>query len=202
MIGAALAVLVCLGSVDLARAESVGGYRSARFGMTEAEVLRAINMDFGIENGETRIVHPLQKTTALVVRTDDLVPGAGATQVVYIFGYRSARLIQITLSWGFPLETAVNAATLVRVARVMMNRMALQGLPDNTLSSDMTVDDGSIIVFRATDADAHVIEMRMKGPGVGLATDDGDDVTTSRLRLSFIQNAKLPDTYKVEPGAF
>ncbi len=202
MIGAAFAVLVWLGSVDLARAEGIDGYRSAHFGMTEAQVLRAIQMDFGIEGGETRIVHPLQKTTALVVRADGLVSGAGATQVVYIFGYRSERLIQVTVSWGHPLETAVNAATLVRAARAMMNRMALQGLPRNRLTSDMAVDDGSIIVFRANDANAHVIEMRMKGPGIGPAADDGDDEATSWLRLSFIQDAKTPDTYRIEPGAF
>lgn len=201
MIGAAFAVLVWLGSVDMAQAEGIDGYRSAHFGMTEAEVLRAIQMDFAIEGGETRIVHPLQKTTALVVRADELVSGAGATQVVYIFGYRSERLIQVTLSWGYPLETVVNAATLVRAARAMMNRMALQGLPRNTLSSDMAVDDGSIIVFRANDADAHVIEMRMKGPGIGPATGN-DDEATSWLRLSFIQDAKTPDTYRIEPGAF
>lgn len=202
MIGAVFAVLVWLGSVDLARAEGIDGYRSAHFGMTKAEVLRAIQMDFDIEGGETRIVHPLQKTTALVVRADSLVFGAGATQLVYIFGYRSERLIQVTLNWGHPLETAVDAATLVRAARAMMNRMALQGLPRNTLSSDMAVDDGSIIVFRANDADAHVIEMRMKGPGIGPAADNGNDEATSWLRLSFIQDAESPDTYRIEPGAF
>ena len=202
MSGAAFIILVWLGPLDAARAEGIDGYRSAHFGMTEAEVLRAIQMDFAIEGGETRIVHPLQKTTALVVRADELVSGAGATQVVYIFGYRSERLIQVTLSWGYPLETVVNAATLVRAARAMMNRMALQGLPRNTLSSDMAVDDGSIIVFRANDADAHVIEMRMKGPGIGPATGNDDDEATSWLRLSFIQDAKTPDTYRIEPGAF
>ncbi len=201
MSGAAFTILVWLGSVDVARAEGIDGYRSAHFGMTEAEVLRAAQMDFAIEGGESRIVHPLQKTTALIVRADGLVAGAGATQVVYIFGYRSERLIQVTLNWGYPLETVVNAATLVRTARTMMNRMALQGLPRNTLSSDMVVDDGSIIVFRAHDADAHVIEMRMKGPGIGPATGN-DDEAASWLRLSFIQDAETPDTYKIEPGAF
>ena len=202
MIGVAFAVLAWLGSVDLAQAEDIDGYRSAHFGMTEAEVLRAIQMDFAIEGGEARMIHPLQKTTALVIRADGLVSGAGATQVVYIFGYRSERLIQVTLSWGHPIETAVNAATLVRAARAMMNRMALQGLPRNTLTSDMAVDDGSIIVFRANDTNGHVIEMRMKGPGVGPATGNDNDETASWLRLSFIQDAKTPDTYKIEPGAF
>lgn len=202
MIAVAFAILAWLSPIDSARAEGIDGYRSAHFGMTEAEVLRAIQMDFGIEDGETRIVHPLQKTTALVVRADGLVLDAGTTQIVYIFGYRSERLIQVTMNWGHPLETAVDAATLVRVARAMMNRMALQGLPQNTLASDMAVDDGSIIVFRANDANAHVIEMRMKGPGIGPAADNGNDETPSWLRLSFIQDAETPDTYSIEPGAF
>ena len=204
VIGAIFAVLVWVGQNEAARAAEIEGYRSARFGMTEAEVLRAIEMDFGVDGGETRIVHPIQKTSTLVIRADGLVSGAGATQVVYIFGYRSKQLIQVTLSWGHPLEATTDAAILVRAARAMMNRMALQGLPANTLTSDKIVDDGSIIVYHAKDANAHVIEMRMKGPGIGPAADGdgGAEDETSWLRASFIQDIVTPDIYRIQPGDF
>src|SRR5580765_4945265 len=49
--------------------EPIDGFRSAKFGMNEVQVLAAIEKDFGVKAGEvSREDNPLEKTVALVAK--------------------------------------------------------------------------------------------------------------------------------------
>jgi hypothetical protein len=79
----------------------VEGFRSTKFGMTEADVKVAIANDFGIKGAA---VHEQpnagERTKVLLVKVADLLPGGGTVEISYVFGYRTKKLIQISVSCG------------------------------------------------------------------------------------------------------
>src|SRR5262245_6157832 len=77
------------------------GFRTARFGMTEAEVRSAIQKDFAVKPDQIRTApNALERTTALVVPLQALDPGPGPATAAYILGYKSKRLIQVNVVWA------------------------------------------------------------------------------------------------------
>src|SRR6185369_13874999 len=81
-----------------APAEPIDGFRSAKFGMAEAEVVAAIEKDFGVKAGDVaREDNPLEKTVALVAKVSDLIPDSGPARAVYILGYKTKALIQVNV---------------------------------------------------------------------------------------------------------
>jgi len=84
---------------------SVIGFRGAKFGMDEKAVRNAIKADFGIDQSGIEVeTNPIEKTTALVIKVEDIVPDSGPCQVVYILGYKARKLIQVNIAWGAPLD--------------------------------------------------------------------------------------------------
>src|SRR5690606_32650962 len=73
---------------DPARAVAavVDGFRSAKFGMTEAEVRDAISTDFGISGDDViEGENTAERTRLLTVSVPDLLPEGGVAQVAYVF---------------------------------------------------------------------------------------------------------------------
>src|SRR5882672_7930121 len=74
------------------------GFRSARFGMTEADVRKAIAADFKIDDKTIgRESNDVERTVFLTVTVADLLSGAGPARISYIFGYSKHQLIQVNL---------------------------------------------------------------------------------------------------------
>src|SRR5438105_3491520 len=79
----------------------VEGFRSAQWGMTEPQVKAAIHKDFNIAAEKIKSEDNLaERTHVLSVVVPDLLEGAGAGRVSYIFGYTTKKLIQVNLLWG------------------------------------------------------------------------------------------------------
>ena len=80
---------------------AIDGFRSAKFGYKEGDVLRAIKKDFRIDKkGVSRGVNSNEKTVFLMIDVKDLLMGSGPSKVIYIFGYKSKKLIQVKVVWG------------------------------------------------------------------------------------------------------
>ena len=132
MLAAAMmaAVFVALSPVAVARAGDITGYRSAVFGMSEAETRAAIAADFGVAaNDIRRATHDLQKTTILAIAVKGLVPGSGRAEISYVFGYRDQTLFQVTVLWRARDDSAAAMSRLLLAAQSMINRFALLGFP-------------------------------------------------------------------------
>src|SRR3954468_4565990 len=73
---------------DTAERAAVTGFRSARWGMTEAQVKTAIQKDFNISPDKVQTQENLsERTTVLTVTVDDLLEGVGRARVSYTLGY-------------------------------------------------------------------------------------------------------------------
>ena len=86
-------------SAQTAEPAIIDGYRSAHFGMNEAEVKKAIKADFSVDD-PAKALNETERTAALLVRGKTLVPDSPPATVSYIFGATTAKLIQVNVVWG------------------------------------------------------------------------------------------------------
>ena len=203
-VGVVLGLLVA-GMVRPAPAGEIAGFRSALFGMSESQVLWAIESDFGIEASEVkRTLHPLQKTRVLTITVNEIVAGTGATRIAYVFGFKSRTMIQVNLLWGEPVEPNPNVAKLVKAARLMTFRLALQRLRQDDGVANSVLPDGSVLVFRSANNRGGLVQVRLKGRRQERAGGGGEagGKRDSWLKVSFAENTVSPDIFRIEPGQF
>ena len=79
----------------------IDGFRSAKFGMDEKQLLRAISKDFRIPKTKIKnLTNPIEKITALEVTVPKLLAFGGPARVQYILGYKSKKLVNVSVLWG------------------------------------------------------------------------------------------------------
>ena len=188
-----------------AQARDAGGYRSAHLGMDEAAVLKAIEADFAISpDSVERSANAVEKTTSLTVTVSDLVDFTGRTEIAYIFGYRTKKLIQVNLMWRVRSKFVGATRRLKWAARAMANRFALWGLTRTEIGPNTKTKDGATLLFRSQAESGMIASISLKVPSedkaslsVSLSADEG-----YWLRVAFIENTGAPDIFKIEPGQF
>ncbi|MBF0563000.1 MAG: hypothetical protein HQL37_13495 [Alphaproteobacteria bacterium] len=184
---------------------TIDGYRSARFGMTEAEVKKAIREDFGADDS-TRVTNDAERTNVLVVSGKTLITGTPPAVVSYIFGASSSKLIQVNIVWGegggadakqiVPATNALVAYFLDRGSYRKENQVVNQPLPD-----------GTFLAFRGADAWGHMVILHLApAPDPNQVKkkvkDKAPELKKAVLRLSYIENPINPDVFHIEKGAF
>lgn len=200
----------------------ISGFRSARFGDDEAAVRKAINVDFGI--ADDKIVsgmNSVEKTKILVIRVKDVVPDTGTAEINYVFGYKSEKLIQITVNMGTQISPETRVAQIGAAANLLGQYFADQGFDPETVSVNQQLSSGAVRVFSGRDFDGHLVNLLFQEADVKPAADDkaeGDraakdkkteeaagEAETRRvaaLRLFYVADPKSPDIFKIEPGKF
>lgn len=185
-------------------AATIEGFRSARFGMTEDEVRRAIRTDFKVEDAAiARGENLVERTALLIVRVPDLLPTAGPAQISYVFGYSSKRLIAVNLAWAPSLGPANSVEGLIATATALRNHFFGQNYPMEGRAALARMDEARILAFRVADTANRVaagilvgIDLEkgeaMKGEGIGEPI----------LELRYVLNPNEPDVFRIRPGQF
>ena len=76
----------------------IEGFRSARWGMDAAQVKATIHKDFGVPIEKVKTEeNAAERTTVLTIAANDLLEGAGPARISYILGYKTKKLIQVTV---------------------------------------------------------------------------------------------------------
>jgi hypothetical protein len=207
MLAAAMmvAVLLVLSPAAVVQASDITGYRSAAFGMTEAETRAAIAADFGIAaNDIPRATHDLQKTTILTIAVNGLVPGSGQAEISYVLGYRDHTLFQVTVLWRARDDSAAAMGRLLLAAQSMINRFALLGFPDGHVAPGSVMGDGVKMLFRSRDSHGKLALIGLYSPSANDGSGSAEISGKERpwLRVSFVRDAGAPDIFEIEPGQF
>ena len=178
------------------------GFRSARFGMNEAQVRAAIKKDF--PNAADKIAverNGAERTTALAVTVDDLLPDSGPARVAYILGYRSKQLIQVNVVWGEPLNPDTTTEALLATANSLSQYFRRLDFRRESMAVNTRMSDGSIVVFRGADNQNRLVLLRLLPTGVP-AEKTGEPPRPRALWLSYIRDAQNPDVFRIERGQF
>jgi len=186
---------------------AVEGFRSARFGMTEADVRKALMKDFDIaEDDIVSSNNSLEKTTSLVINIDEIIPDSGSAVAGYIFGYKSERLIQVNIIWGSENEATNNAMglvdDLVATANILRRYFMKQGFPAESMITNTPLEGGSVLVFRGIDDQGRVAKLKLNISPGSVNAETGEEEQTVSLILNYIVNPSEPDIFKVEEGQF
>ncbi len=206
---------------DAVEIAEITGFRSARFGMTEEEVLEAIAADLGIDAADVeRETNQLERTESLVVTADDLIPDSGTAAVAYIFGYQSGTLIQVNVIWGAPVDEDYRADTLMLTGQALQQFFAGRRYAEGSVFADVLLSDGTLVMFTGSDEEGRQATLALVTRVVDIAVDaeaetageadtaaDGQGAGDRQLlplalRLSYVADPDDPDIFRIAPGTF
>jgi len=177
----------------------IDGFRSARFGYKESDVLRAIKKDFSInKNGVSRVVNQQEKTVTLGIDVKDLLAGSGLSKIFYILGYKSKRLIHVSVIWGRPVQKKPNAEAVVSTANQLRNYFAQKKYQKNGFALNAQLGEGVILVFQGKDKKGRAARLLLSNP----KNKDGEAGENISLTLSYIEKPEDPDVFKIKDGDF
>ncbi|HEX2891261.1 hypothetical protein [Vineibacter terrae] len=183
----------------------IDGFRSARFGMTEAQVREAIRQDFKLADAAIKATkHPVEQTRVLQVVVRDLVGSSGEAQVAYVLGVKSKTLIQVNVLWT-AADTAA-AETVMGVANALRDYFQAEAsrFKKDSVTANARLPDGRIVVFRGADEKGRAIELILavapsSAPAAGPAAPRPVGV---QLRLTYVLSPENPDIHRIQPGNF
>ena len=185
------------------QAAVVDGFRSAKFGATGAELKKAITKEFGHKGDDIQTaIHPLEKTTSYIVVVDDLIPDSGKGTVSYILGYKSESLMQISIVWGTLVDPETALDKLKVTAIILRDHFLKRGFEPDKVITNRQADDGSNIVFQASDEKGRTVLLQLAAPAIEQAEGTTESAQPAWLRLSYIENPDVPDIFRVEEGQF
>lgn len=173
------------------------GFRSAQFGMTEAQVKQAIRRDFNI-TAEQSAENPVDRTSLLTITARDLLAGSGPAQIVYVLGFTTKKLIQVTVTWGGAVNPALKAETAVAMANQLRNYFVSLGYKPDSIIVNTRMPDGSFVVFRGFDSTDRMTILTL----AGAETPEGASATPPVLSLSYVLDPRNPDIYRIPRGQF
>lgn len=181
----------------------VDGFRSAKWGMTEAEVKAAIAGDFKIPADKIKAEPNVnERTSVLTVQVPDLIEGAGIARVSYILGYTTKKLIQVNLVWGTLADPQAKTEGVVAAANQLRDLFVSEGYVPATIVANARAKDGEVIVFEGQDADKHTTLLRLVSQP---AEKDGKKErrpAVTALFLSYILDSRDPDIFRLKKGQF
>ncbi len=177
----------------------IDGFRSAKFGMNEKQVIRAIAKDFKISNKKVeRLMVSSVKTKVLIIHTSKLIELGGPADIVYVLGYKSKKLIGINIDWGKGVSDNFDPNDLVSACNVLTKYFAKKRYKDEGYAVNLKISDTEIIAFRGQDKKGRGIYLVLKTPKMGKETNKKRDRKNMSLVLHYFDDVKKRDVYEVK----
>jgi hypothetical protein len=179
---------------------NIDGFRSAKFGMKMKEVKGSILKDFGIFDSKIdTISHPTEQTQSLGITIDKLLPNSGKSRVVYVFGYKSKRLMQVNILTGHPVDTDVTPQQVVDAGNLLGSHFFKKRYLEDGLVAHARLNDGSVLIFRGKDQTGRMALLRLSNPKPNQKKDDTLKIS---LTLSYIEKPEQPDAFQLKENDF
>jgi hypothetical protein len=177
----------------------IDGFRSARFGMNERDVIKAILRDFKIKRKQvSRFKHPTEKTISLGIIVDKLLPNSGPAKVFYILGYKSRRLIQVNLFWGKPVTPKPDTKNVIAIANQLRNYLAQKVYQEEGFALNAKLSEDVFLVFQGLDKKGRAVRLVLINPKADLMKVS-ENIS---LTLSYIEKPGKPDVFRIKEGDF
>lgn len=140
---------------------NINGFRSAKFGMRRVEVTKAIFNDFGIASRDITIInHPTELTKSLEITVEQLIPRFGKSKVLYVFGYRSNKLMHVKIFFGHRVDKSVTSQQVVDLGNILGNHFFNKRFQEDGLVANTRLNDRSILIFRGKDQKGRMALLR------------------------------------------
>lgn len=185
-------------------AVSVKGLRSAVFNTDEAAVRAAITKDFGIAGKDIAKSRNLtDRTDVLTIKVPDIIESGGLAEIAYVLGYKSHKLIQVTVVWSKATDKDMTAERLLSNGEALRNYFSTAGYLPSSIVTNAEVKDG-ILLFRGADSEGRTTALMLHGVK-SLAADPkqpSQPFSPDGLLLFYLADPKAPDVFKLPAGQF
>jgi len=180
----------------------VDGFRSAKFGMSETEVSKAVAVDFSLPTAAiTRSANAIEGTSSIKVIVKNLLPNSGQAVVTYSFGFKSDTLDEVDVTWEAKAP-GNSPAVLLQNGAILQNYLLTERFPPGTVTGSTLLTNGTLLLFRGTDSAGHVVALFISGPSTHDAAGNKTNITPSDLTIAYAANPAHPDGFKITTGAF
>ena len=165
---------------------NIDGFRSAKFGMGRA-------------SGKiTIITHPIELTKSLAITVEQLIPRFGKSKVVYVFGYRSNKLMHVKIFFGHGVDKSVTSQQVVDLGNILGNHFFNKRYQEDGLVANARLNDGSILIFRGKDQKGRMALLRL----LNTQQNNKNNEVKISLNLSYIEKPGQEDTFQLNKGDF
>lgn len=182
------------------------GFRSAHWGMTDAQVKAAIRKDFNVPPDKVQTEeNASERTAVLTITVGDLLEGAGKARVSYILGYSSKKLIQVNIVWGTAVDPQTKPDRIVAAANQLRALFLSYPYQPDTVASNVPTANGTITVFQGQDAEKHMTLLRLVSTPAPAPPKNAKSETPAAnvmLFLSYVMDVRNPDVYRLKKGQF
>jgi hypothetical protein len=190
-----------------AGALDIKGFRSATFGMTQAQVKAAMAKDFGpsarLQEGANA-----DGTQFITIVLDRLDPGPGPAQVGYVFGAASKTLTNVNVVWSTPGEATEPQRLAVAQAGEQLVSYFRSGPAPAKASQGVTAfGTNGLLLYTGIDRKNAAVQIMIDG--VAYKSTGGDKPVASpppkgkaTLRVSYALDIDKPDVRALKPGSF
>ena len=183
------------------KTKAIDGFRSAKFGMNEADVRTAITKDFSAKPEAIKAQdNPSELTHSMLVTVPDLLQNGGTAELSYVFGYKSKSLIQVGVVWSKGTDGAMTPEKLFSNANILRAHFLNEGFRPDSIAVNMPVN-GGIVMFRGSDAKDRSVILLLQGTFENKENNQRV-LTPTSLLLFYVADAKSPDIFKLPPGQF
>jgi hypothetical protein len=183
------------------KSKAIDGFRSAKFGMNEADVRAAIARDFSAKPDAIRAQdNPSELTHSVLLSVPELLPNGGTAELSYVFGYKSKSLIQVGAVWSKGSDAAITPEKLFSNANILRAHFLSEGFKPDSIAVNMPVN-GGIVMFRGSDAKDRSVILLLQGTFENKENNQRL-LTPTSLLLFYVADAKSPDVFKLPPGQF
>ena len=183
----------------------ITGFRSAKFGMNEKSIYRAIAKDFKMAKSKVKkIVHTTDRTTILQIKVPDLFSVGGTAIVAYILGHESKALMHVNVLWGQGATEKVDGESVVLTANTLRNHFLKKRYIKDKLVANGKVSSTQTMIFRGKDQKNRMLTLILQTPGKKGEETFEEATRKISLVLSYVLDPDNPDIFslKVKEGEF
>ena len=166
----------------------VDGFRSAKFGMNEKQVMQALLKDFkATKELVLRRINPATKNLMLLVYINDLALEGLDAHIIYTFEFRSKRLINVEVTWGRDVSDKADIQKMALLTNALKKHFLKKINGMQRVILDKVMKDGNTIIFRAQDEKGRWVLFRQ----TKAITNKGPN-----LKISYINKPPKPLKFK------
>ena len=185
------------------KAARIEGFRSAKFGMKEKDVLRAIQKDFKVSKSEVnRTTSALEQTTILSIKAPKLLTVGGPAKIGYIFGYKSKKLVQVNIAWGRGATKNVDGKSVVDAANFLRTHLIKKEYKKEGFIANGRMNDEITVVFRGKDKKNRMALLILNAPKGSKGEDAEATLKKVSLKLSYMVDPENPDILTIGEDDF
>ena len=199
-------MLVVFFSVTMVMAKPayiLDGFRSAKFGQSQQQVLQSIRNDFGVfKKSVIKTTHRINKTPMLTVKLTSLEPFSAAATIHYVFGYKSKRLIQVDVFWNVKTKNKQIKNNFIR-SSILLSESFQKYDVSNFQKWEGDYENSKLQILSLIQPKSNnALEIVLTNVALKKMNDGSTDIIANfnnnplELKLTYIYNYKVLDIYK------